>query len=444
MPRQKPHINVVTIGHVDNGKSTLLGRLLWDLKLIDEKTMEQLKQLAKELGKETFEFAFIMDKAKEERERGLTIDPTFYKIETKRYEITFGDLPGHRDFIKNMITGASQADAAVLVVSARPGEAETALGPDGQGREHLLLIRTLGISQFIVAVNKMDIVNYDQKRFEEVKNMVLNLAKQLGYDPSKHIKAVIPVSAYYGDNVVNKSDKTPWYNGPTFYEALDLFDEPPRLIDKPLRIPIEDVYSIKGVGVVPVGRVESGRMKPGDRVVILPSKKPNGVVGEVKSIQMHHQDLDEAVAGDNIGFNLKGVEKQDIGRGDLVGKMGEPIPKLVEELTARIVVLWHPSAISVGYAPVMHVHTASVPVKIVEIISKIDPRTGQEVEKNPQFLKTGDAAIVRIVPLKPLAAEKYQDFPNTSLGRFAIRDMGKTIAVGQILEIKEKKVEIKA
>ncbi|MEM0379221.1 MAG: translation elongation factor EF-1 subunit alpha [Nanopusillaceae archaeon] len=443
MPREKPHLNVVTIGHVDNGKSTMLGRMLWDLKLIDEKVLNQLKELAKQLGKETFEFAFVMDKTKEERERGLTIDPTFYKIITKKYEITFGDLPGHRDFIKNMITGASQADAAILVVSSKPGEAETALGPEGQGREHLLLIRTLGISQFIVAINKMDAVNYDQKRFEQVKEMVLNLAKSIGYDPNKNIKAIVPVSAYNGDNIVQKSQQMPWYNGPTIYEALDLLDEPPRLVDKPFRLAIEDVYSIKGVGIVPVGRVEAGRLRAGDKIVVLPSKKPNGVIGEVKSIQMHHQDLEEAIAGDNIGFNVKGIEKQDIGRGDLVGKLNEQLPKLVEELTARIFILWHPSAVAVGYSPVLHIHTASVPVKIVEIVAKIDPRTGQEIEKNPQFLKTGDAAIVRIVPLKPLAAERYQDFPNTSLGRFAIRDMGKTVAVGQILEIKERKVELK-
>ncbi|MEM1895915.1 MAG: translation elongation factor EF-1 subunit alpha, partial [Nanopusillaceae archaeon] len=405
--------------------------------------LNQLKELAKQLGKETFEFAFVMDKTKEERERGLTIDPTFYKLVTKKYEITFGDLPGHRDFIKNMITGASQADAAILVVSAKPGEAETALGPEGQGREHLLLIRTLGITQFIVAINKMDTVNYDQKRYEQVKEMVINLAKSIGYDPNKNIKAIIPISAYNGDNIVQRSEKMPWYTGPTVYEALDLLEEPPRLVDKPFRLAIEDVYSIKGVGTVPVGKVESGKLKPGDRIIILPSKKPNGALGEVKSIQMHHQDIEEAIAGDNIGFNVKGIEKQDIGRGDLVGKVNEPLPKLVEELTARIFVLWHPSAIAVGYSPVLHIHTASVPAKIVEIVAKIDPRTGQEIEKNPQFLKTGDAAIVRIVPLKPLAAERYQDFPNTSLGRFAIRDMGKTIAVGQVLEIKEKKVEIK-
>jgi len=443
MPRQKPHLNLATIGHVDNGKSTLLGRLIYDLGLIDEKVLQQLKDLAKELGKETFEFAYLMDKAKEERERGLTIDPTHYKIETKKYEITFIDLPGHRDFIKNMITGASQADAAILVVSARPGEAETALGPDGQGREHLLLIRTLGVQQIIVAVNKMDVVNYDQKRFEEVKNMVLKLAQALGYKPEQ-IKAVIPVSAYYGDNVAKKSDKTPWYNGPTLYEALDLFEEPPRLIDKPLRIPIQDVYNIKGVGVVPVGRVESGKLKPGDKIVFLPSSKPNGVVGEVKSIEMHHQQIEEAIPGDNIGFNVKGVDKNDIGRGDVVGKVGEQLPTVAEEFEARIIVLWHPSAIAPGYTPVFHIHTAHVAGKIVEIKAKLDPKTGQVAEQNPQFIKQGDAAIIKVVPTKPVVVEKFQDFPNTSLSRFAMRDMGKTVAVGQVLDVKAKQVEIKA
>lgn len=448
MPREKPHINLAVIGHVDNGKSTTCGRLIYDLGLIDQKVLDQLKEEAKKYGKEGFEFAYLMDRSKEERERGLTIDPTHYKITTKKYEITFIDLPGHRDFIKNMITGASQADAAILVISARPGEAETALAPEtatspqGQAREHLILIRSLGIQQLIIAINKMDTVNYNQKRFEEVKNAVLTLARQLGYT-DKNIKAVIPISAYFGDNVVKKSDKMPWYNGPTLYEALDLFEEPPKLVDKPLRIPIENIYNIKGVGLVPVGRVESGRLKPGDRVVILPSRKPNGVVGEVKSIQMHYQDLDEALPGDNIGFNLKDVERSDIDRGDVVGKLGEPLPKVAEEIKARIVVLYHPSQFTVGYTPVMHIHTATVAVKFVELISKLDPKTGQEIEKNPQFLKAGDIAVVKLAPMKPVVAERFEDFPNTTLGRFVIRDMGKTIAVGQVLEVKEKKVELK-
>ena len=224
---------------------------------------------------------------------------------------------------------------------------------------------------------------------------------------------------------------------------MDLLEEPPRLIDKPLRIPIQDVYNIKGVGVVPVGRVESGKLRPGDKVVFLPSRKPNGVVGEVKSIEMHHQQTEEAIPGDNIGFNVKGVEKRDIGRGDVVGKLGEQLPTVAEEFEARIMVLWHPSAIAPGYAPVFHIHTAHVSGKIVEIKAKLDPRTGQVAEQNPQFIKQGDAAIIKVVPTKPVVVEKFQDFPNTSLSRFAMRDMGKTVAVGQVLDVKAKKIEIK-
>ncbi|MGC9079258.1 MAG: translation elongation factor EF-1 subunit alpha [Nanopusillaceae archaeon] len=443
MARQKPHLNLVVVGHVNNGKSTLVGRLMVSLGLVDQKTLEELKKMAKEFGFENEYLAYLLDRSLEERKKGLTIDIAAIKVPTKKYEITFLDAPGHRDFIKNMITGSAQSDAAILVVSASKGETEPALGPEGQGREHMLLLRTLGIPQLIIAISKMDTVNYDQKRFEEVKNMVLQLAKQMGYT-EKNIKAVVPVAAFNDDeNVTKKSPNMPWYNGPTLLEALDLLDQPPRLEDKPLRIPISEVYNIKGVGLVPAGRVESGKLKPGDRVIFLPSKKPNGVVGEVKSIEMHHEKLDEALPGDNIGFNVKGPEAGDIGRGDVVGKLGEPLPKIAEEFTARVYILWHPSMITVGYTPVIHIHTAAVSCKIVEIVSKLDPRTGQEVEKNPQGLKTGDAAIVRFVPTKPLVVERFQDFPGTTLGKFAIRDMNKTIGAGQIIEVKEKKIEVK-
>ncbi len=441
MPRQKPHLNIVFVGHVDNGKSTTIGRLLVDLGLIDQKTLEELKKLAQELGKETFEFAFIMDRLKEERQRGLTIDISHYKIETKKYEITIIDAPGHRDFIKNMITGAKQADAAVLVVSAKPGEAETALGPEGQGREHIILTKVLGINQYIIVINKMDTVNYDQKRFEEVKNMVLKIFKLLGI-PEKAIKAIIPASAYYGDNIVKKSDKMPWYNGPTLYEAFDLLEEPPRPIDKPFRMPIQDVYSIKGVGTVPVGKVETGRVRVGDKVIILPSKKPNGVVGEVRSIEMHHQPLEEAVAGDNIGINIRGVEKRDISRGDVIGKIGEPLPTVAEEFKAQIIVLWHPSVIAPGYTPVFHVHTAAVACKIVSIDAKLDPKTGKVAEQNPQFIKPGDAAIITVQPTRPLVIEEVSFIPQ--LARFAIRDMGRTVAAGMCIKVtKKKEIQIK-
>ncbi len=356
-------------------------------------------------------------------------------FETSKYFFTIIDLPGHRDFVKNMIVGASQADAALLVVSARPGEFETGIGPQGQTREHLFLAATLGIRQVIVAVNKMDVVNYDQKRYEQIKAEVSKFMKLLGYDPSK--VPFIPVSALKGDNIKEKSNNTPWYNGPTLLEALDTLQPPPRPVDKPFRLPIQDVYTITGAGTVVVGRVETGVLKVGDRVVVMPPAK----VGDVRSIETHHMKLEQAQPGDNIGINVRGIEKEDVKRGDVMGHLANP-PTVAEEIVARIAVLWHPTAIGPGYTPVLHVHTATVPAQIVELIAKLDPRTGQTVEQKPQFIKQGDVAVVRLKPLKDVVVEKYSDFPG--LGRFALRDMGRTIAAGQIIEIKPKKVEIKA
>jgi len=433
MPREKPHINVVFVGHIDHGKSTTVGRLLYDTGSIPADVIEKLKEEAKKYGKEGFEFAYLMDKQKEERARGITIDIAHKKFETPKYMITIIDAPGHRDFVKNMITGASQADAAVLVVAADDGVQE-------QTKEHAALLKALGIRQIIVAINKMDKVNYDQKRFEEVKQQVLKLLGMLGYQEGKQIKAIIPIAAYYGDNVVKKSDKMPWYNGPTLYEAFDLLEPPEMPVDKPLRIPIQDAYSIKGVGTVLVGRVETGKLKPGDKIIVLPSKKPNGVIGEVKSIEMHHEPLPEALPGDNIGFNVRGIEKSDVVRGDVAGHIDNP-PTVADEIQAQIFVVWHPSAITVGYAPVMHAHTAHAPVQFVELQAKLDPRTGQVAEQNPQFLRTGDAAVVKLKPLKPIVVEEQANIPQ--MARFAIRDMGKTVAVGVAIKVKPKQIEIK-
>ncbi len=422
MARNKPHLNLVFIGHVDHGKSTLIGRLFYDLGLIDDRVLEELRKEAEEKGKAGFEFAYLMDKLKEERERGITIDVAYRDFETPKYYFTIIDAPGHVDFVKNMITGASQADAAVLVVAAPEG-----IMP--QTREHAILAKTLGINQLIVAINKMDMVNYDQKKFEELKAELEKLLKSFGYNLEKVF--FVPVSAYYGDNVVKKSDKMPWWKGPTLYELFDKLEEPPRPIDKPLRIPIQDVYSIKGVGTVPVGRVESGVLKVGDKIII----NPPGKVGEVKSIEMHHQPLQEAKPGDNIGFNVRGIAKDEIKRGDVAGHPDNP-PTVVKAFKARIIVLNHPTAIAAGYTPVFHIHTAQVPARFEKLLQKIDPRTGQVVEENPQFLKTGDAALVEIVPLKPVVVERFQDFP--ALGRFAVRDMSKTVAVGIVTEVTPK------
>ncbi len=416
---EKPHMNLVTIGHVDHGKSTLVGRLLFDTGNLPEEELRKLKEIAKEYKKETFEFAFVMDKLKEERERGVTIDIMHKRFDTQKYYFTLIDAPGHRDFVKNMITGASQADAAILVVAATDGVME-------QTKEHVFLIKVLGVNQLVVAINKMDAVNYDQAKYDSVKADVEKLLKTAGFDTSKI--NFVPTSAYHGDNVAKKSDKTPWYNGPTLVEALDMLEVPEKPIDKPLRLPVQDVYSITGIGTVPVGRVETGVLKTGDTVVF----EPAGVKGEVKSIEMHHEQIPEAKPGDNIGFSVRGVGKNDIRRGDVVGHPDNP-PTVAKEFTAQIIVLNHPSVITKGYTPVFHCHTAQVACKIVEILKKIDPKTGETVQENPDFIKTGDAAIIKCVPTKPLVIESSKNIPE--LSRFAIRDMGQTVAAGVCLEV---------
>ncbi len=418
----KPHINLMTAGHVDSGKSTLLGRLLFDSGAIREEEMRKLKETAKELKKETWEFAYAVDTVKEERERGLTIDIMHRPFETKKWFFTVIDAPGHRDFVKNMITGASQADAAIFVVSAKPGE-----GIQEQTKEHAWLLKVLGVNQIVLVLNKMDAANYDEKRFNEVKDEVITLFKGIGYKVDEI--PMIPISGFVGDNVVKKSDKMPWYTGPTLMESLDqTIKEPAKPTDKPLRVPIQDVYTITGVGTVPVGRVETGVMKVGDKLTFMPT----GVEGEVKTIEVHHQQIGQAIPGDNVGFNVRGISKNDVRRGDVAGR-GDNLPTVAKEFTAQIIVLQHPTVITVGYTPVFHCHTASVACKVEEIIAKIDPKTGQVTQEKPDFIKTGDAARIRVVPTNPFVIEKQSEFPE--LARFAVRDMGTTVAAGVCLDV---------
>ncbi|MBW9220620.1 translation elongation factor EF-1 subunit alpha [Methanothermococcus sp. SCGC AD-155-M21] len=426
MAKEKPVLNVAFIGHVDAGKSTTVGRLLLDSGAIDPQLLEKLKREAAEKGKSGFEFAYVMDGLKEERERGVTIDIAHKKFDSKKYDVTIVDCPGHRDFIKNMITGASQADAAVLVVDVN--DSKTGLQP--QTREHIFLIRTLGVSQLAVAINKMDTVDYSEEDYKAMKDMLSNqLLKILGYNPANiHF---VPVASYHGDNVVKKSGKTPWYKGPTLVEVIDTFNPPEKPVDLPLRLPIQDVYTITGVGTVPVGRVETGVMKPGDKVVF----EPAGVSGEVKSIEAHHEQLPKAEPGDNVGFNVRGVGKKDIKRGDVLGHPTNP-PTVASEFTAQIVVLQHPSVITAGYTPVFHAHTAQIACTFTELLKKLNPATGEVKEENPDFLKTGDAAIVKLVPTKPMVIENVREIPQ--LGRFAIRDMGMTVAAGMCINVKAK------
>ncbi|HLE34839.1 MAG TPA: translation elongation factor EF-1 subunit alpha [Nitrososphaerales archaeon] len=430
MSSKKPHLNLIVTGHVDNGKSTLVGHLLFDTGAIDQRTIDEFAKESEKTGKgDTFKFAWVLDKLKDERERGVTIDLAFQKFETKKFFFTIIDAPGHRDFVKNMITGASEADCAILVVSAKQGETDVAVAAGGQGREHAFLLRTLGVNQLIVVVNKMDDAQYGKERFEEVKGIVETLVKGVGYDTKK--VRFIPASGWKGDNLAKKSENMKWYDGPTLLEALDEFTEPEKPITKPLRIPIQDVYSITGAGTVPVGRIETGKMKPNDKIIVM----PDGVVGEVKSIETHHTQMPEAMAGDNIGFNVRGIDKKQIKRGDVVGTPDNP-PSVAKEFKAQIIVIFHPTAVAPGYTPVLHAHTAQVAATITEFVAKIDPRNGQIVEEKPKFLKNGDSAIVKIRPLRPLCIETFKEYPE--LGRFALRDMGTTIAAGVVQEITEK------
>jgi len=424
----KPHMNLVIIGHVDHGKSTLVGRILLDTGQFPEHMIQKFKEEAKAKGKESFALAWVFDQLKEERERGLTIDVAHKRFDTDKYYITIIDAPGHRDFVKNMITGTSQADAAILVVAAQHGVM-------AQTKEHMFLARTLGVKQMIVAINQMDATQpaYDKAKYEEVKGQVDKLAKSVGYKDEQI--QYIPCSAFAGDNVKEKG-KLDWWSGETILKAIDNFaleDKPTAL---PLRWPIQDVYTIKGVGTVPVGKIETGVMKPGMQIIFKPSLKPGGANGEVKTIEMHHEQLGSAEPGDNVGANIRGIAKNEIRRGDVAGPTSDP-PTVAKAFIAQIMVLNHPSVITKGYTPVFHCYTAQVACRFEEIQKKLDPRTGQVKEENPDFIKTGDAAIVKIIPTRPMVIESSKKIPQ--LGRFAIRDMGQTVAAGVCLEVEEAK-----
>jgi len=416
---EKEHMNLVIIGHVDHGKSTLTGRILLETGAIEPHLIEKYKKEAEEKGKGSFYFAWVMDGLKEERERGVTIDVAHKKFYTDKYYFTIIDAPGHRDFVKNMITGTSQADAAVITCSAIEG-------PQAQTKEHVFLATTLGVRQIIVAINKMDAVKYDEAKYKETVAAMTKLMQMVGIKVDT--VPFIPVSAMAGDNIKVASPNMPWYKGLTLLQALDTLKVPEKQTDKPLRMPIQDVYTITGIGTVPVGRIETGILKPNMKVMFEPSHIP----GEVKSIEMHHEQLPQAGPGDNVGFNVRGVAKNDIKRGDVAGPVDNP-PSVAKQFTAQIVVLNHPSVITVGYTPVFHCHTAQVACRFVELIKTIDPKSGQAKAEHPDFLKTGDIALVKIEPTKPMVIETAKEYP--PLGRFAIRDMGQTVAAGMCIEV---------
>jgi elongation factor 1-alpha len=437
---KKTHISLVVIGHVDAGKSTTTGHLLYQCGNVDQKTMDKYTQESAELNRESYKYAWILDNLKSERERGITIDISLSNFTTPmNYRYTIIDAPGHRDFIKNMITGTSQADVALLIIDASHGSFESGISKHGQSREHSLLAFTLGVKQIIVAVNKMDdaSVKYSQERFMEIQDEVSTYLNRVGYKSSKI--PFIPISGFLGENLTDQSKSTnmPWYNGPTLLNALDNCTPPKRHVDKPLRIPLQDVYRIGGIGTVPIGRVETGTIKPGIKAAFAPTS----VIAEVKSLEMHHKCVEEAGPGDNVGFNVKSVAVKDIRRGNVACDSTDNPATGIESFEAHIIIMNHPGKIQEGYCPVVDCHTAHVACTFINLIQKVDRLTGEVIEENPDYVTTGDACVAELRPEKPFCAETFADFP--PLGRFAIRDMRQTVAVGVIKSItRSKPVEI--
>ncbi|KAG2311079.1 hypothetical protein Bca52824_022636 [Brassica carinata] len=432
MGKEKFHINIVVIGHVDSGKSTTTGHLIYKLGGIDKRVIERFEKEAAEMNKRSFKYAWVLDKLKAERERGITIDIALWKFETTKYYCTVIDAPGHRDFIKNMITGTSQADCAVLIIDSTTGGFEAGISKDGQTREHALLAFTLGVKQMICCCNKMDATTpkYSKARYDEIIKEVSSYLKKVGYNPDKI--PFVPISGFEGDNMIERSTNLDWYKGPTLLEALDQINEPKRPSDKPLRLPLQDVYKIGGIGTVPVGRVETGMLKPGMVVTFAPS----GLTTEVKSVEMHHESLVEALPGDNVGFNVKNVAVKDLKRGYVASNSKDDPAKGAANFTSQVIIMNHPGQIGNGYAPVLDCHTSHIAVKFSEILTKIDRRSGKEIEKEPKFLKNGDAGMVKMTPTKPMVVETFSEYP--PLGRFAVRDMRQTVAVGVIKSVDKK------
>lgn len=426
----KPIINLVFIGHVDHGKSTLIGRTLFETGVISDTVIKRLEEETRKIGKEHAKFAWIMDRLKDERDSDQTTDISYRSFETQAKSFTIIDAPGHRDFVRNMITGASQADAAVLVVSAALGQFEAGTKPSnissgeigGQTREHAALALTVGIRQIVVAINKMDAVGYDSERYQAVKQEICTMLRQLGYASPENFHYV-PIAAFAGENITKRSANLSWYTGPTLMEALETLHEAEKPVDKPLRIPIQRSFNVPGVGLVPVGRIETGVLEVGDDIVVVPS----GAQATVRSIEVFHKQLQKALPGDNVGIGVKGLKREGIWKGCVIGHRSDP-PNATNNFTARILVLEHPTGVTVGYKPQMFCHTDQVECAISELQNKVDPVTGQNLEDRPSFIKKGECAIVRISTSRPVVIEKASEMPR--LARFALRDMGTTIAVG--------------
>jgi elongation factor 1-alpha len=453
---KKDHLSIVICGEVDSGKSTTTGHLLFALGGISDREMERLKQTAKELGKDSFAFAFYMDNNKEERERGITIQCNTKEFFTDSKHYTIIDAPGHRDFIKNMIGGASQADCALLMIPSNKGAFESAIQKadhstgqqQGQTRQHARLLYLLGVEQIIVGVNKMDdtSVQYSEARYNEIKEEMTKMLQSIGFKPKKI--PFIPLSGWTGENLTHPSTNMPWYKGfecninpkevvkgHTLVDALDKLMLPPkRNADGALRMSVSGIYSIKGIGTVVAGRIEQGTLRPNDIVGFTPSN----ITGcKVFSIEMHHKSYPQAIPGDNIGINLKGLDKDNLPKtGDVMYIVKENVLKPVQRFRAMVFVQEHPGQLKKGFCPIVHIRTAKTACKIVDIHWKMSKKTANVKVENPEFIEAYEQAELSFEPQLPFYCEDFESSPG--LGRVAIMESNSLVMLGKIMNVEYK------
>jgi len=460
----KPHLSIVICGHVDSGKSTTTGHLIFELGGINERELEKLKAEADRLGKSSFAFAFYMDRQKEERERGVTIACTTKEFFTEKWHYTVIDAPGHRDFIKNMITGASQADVALIMVPSdgnftiaiqrgnhKAGEIQ------GQTRQHSRLINLLGVKQIMIGVNKMDcdLAKYSKERYDEVGNEMRNMLQKVGWkkDFIEKNVPVLPISGWCGDNLIKKSTNMDWWKGVdieiagasekvhvhTLLDGLnDMCRVPPRPSDAPMRLPISGIYKIKGVGDVLAGRVEQGIVKPGEEVVFLPTNTAGTPCqGKVFTVEMHHKRVDEAFPGDNVGLNIKGLDKINMPRsGDVMIYKKDTSISQVKSFNAQIQVLDIPGEIKNGYSPIGFVRCGRSACRITKMVWKMGKETGGKKMEDPHSLKSNEMAEVTFEPQQPLVADSYKNCEG--LSRVAFMDGNGVVMLGKVVSVEAK------
>ncbi|XP_043932214.1 HBS1-like protein isoform X1 [Protopterus annectens] len=427
----KQLINLVVIGHVDAGKSTLMGHLLYLTGNVNKRTMHKYEQESKKAGKASFAYAWVLDETGEERERGVTMDVGMTKFETKTKVITLMDAPGHRDFIPNMISGAAQADVAVLVVDASRGEFEAGFEAGGQTREHGLLVRSLGVTQLAVAVNKMDQVSWQQERFKEITTKLGQFLKQAGFKESD--VGYIPTSGLAGENLINRStlpELISWYKGPSLLEHIDSFKPPQRPVEKPFRLCVSDVFKDQGSGFCVTGKIEAGYVQTGDKILAMP---PNETCS-VKGIVLHDEPVDWAAAGDHVSLTVTGMDIIKINVGCLFCDPKEPI-KACTRFRARVLIFNIDLPITQGFPVLLHYQTVSEPATIRRLVSILHKSTGEVLKRRPKCLTKGQNAVVELQTQRPVALELYKDFKE--LGRFMLRYAGSTISAGVVTEIKE-------